>query len=251
MENAHPINGPGWATCRECVGIQTVELTCIVCDKAKCLEEFAKNQRRDRDNARCLACVQIHGETDPVTDENKMIEVDSSTTTGLSVTSSQIGGESIIFSATQCRTALQSPKYAGSASSFAIDDIDEFEPDNSLGGGVWISSDRAGKGLVLGGSGIELPSHGPQGIARRRQSDGTASIHSEWSKWGIDVNKPPLSSDSRRLPPLRKESKFAKVRSAAAVKTQAPSMRLPESTGTSVNMYEEEVEECGDISNYI
>lgn len=45
------ISGPGVAACRDCVGGQTVELTCIICDRTKSLESFSKVQRQNPDNA--------------------------------------------------------------------------------------------------------------------------------------------------------------------------------------------------------
>ena len=42
---------PGIAKCRDCVGGQTVELTCCICDKTKGLDHFSKNQRRDANEA--------------------------------------------------------------------------------------------------------------------------------------------------------------------------------------------------------
>jgi hypothetical protein len=51
VQGGRALTGPGHAKCRECVGGQTVELRCIVCDEAKSSEEFARNQRHDRDFA--------------------------------------------------------------------------------------------------------------------------------------------------------------------------------------------------------
>ena len=68
----------GWITCRACVGVQKAEMQCVVCEKVKGLDGFAKTQRRDPDNAvsclpnrrqvetcdsslqRCLICVAVH-----------------------------------------------------------------------------------------------------------------------------------------------------------------------------------------------
>lgn len=51
VQGGRALTGPGLAKCRECVGGQTVELRCVICDETKGLEEFAKNQRHDRDHA--------------------------------------------------------------------------------------------------------------------------------------------------------------------------------------------------------
>lgn len=51
LKGATALNGPGYAKCRTCVGNQTVELTCMSCDKVKGLDEFAKSQRHNPDTA--------------------------------------------------------------------------------------------------------------------------------------------------------------------------------------------------------
>lgn len=51
LYGATSMGGPGYAKCRNCVGGQTVELTCCICDKTKGLEHFSKNQRHDPDSA--------------------------------------------------------------------------------------------------------------------------------------------------------------------------------------------------------
>lgn len=90
--DGNPTSGPGLAKCRHCVGSQSVELTCTVCDRTKGLEDFAKSQRANRDNAvcdmsrsfrrpfyrltwlkRCLACVQRLGLVDPVIEGRKLL----------------------------------------------------------------------------------------------------------------------------------------------------------------------------------
>lgn len=45
------LKGPGYARCRTCAGGQAVEMKCVVCRTTKCLDEFAKSQRSNRDNA--------------------------------------------------------------------------------------------------------------------------------------------------------------------------------------------------------
>lgn len=53
-EGAKALSGRAYARCRYCVSGQAVELRCCVCDKTKGLEDFAKNQRGNRDTAVCL-----------------------------------------------------------------------------------------------------------------------------------------------------------------------------------------------------
>jgi len=47
-------------TCMTCTPQQTTELTCVICDKRKGLEQFAKAQRRHPTKARCKKCVEFH-----------------------------------------------------------------------------------------------------------------------------------------------------------------------------------------------
>ena len=49
----------GWITCKACTSQQTVELQCTgKCGEWKPLEDFAKTQRRNRDNAKCKPCME-------------------------------------------------------------------------------------------------------------------------------------------------------------------------------------------------
>lgn len=52
-------------TCKTCTPGQTTELFCYICETAKGLDEFAKNQRKDPDKARCTKCVTKVLETEP------------------------------------------------------------------------------------------------------------------------------------------------------------------------------------------
>lgn len=57
-QGAPAVNGTGIAKCRTCVGGQTVELKCCICDKIKGLDEFAKAQRQFHDTAVCaFVCI--------------------------------------------------------------------------------------------------------------------------------------------------------------------------------------------------
>lgn len=56
LRNAMAVQGEraslqGHAKCRDCVGGPNVELRCSICDQTKGLEDFAKNQRQNRDAA--------------------------------------------------------------------------------------------------------------------------------------------------------------------------------------------------------
>lgn len=66
-------------TCTLCTAGQTVELKCYVCDKVKGLHEFAKNQRKDPDNARCIKCVDSDITAEPdLHADHPNVPVDSS-----------------------------------------------------------------------------------------------------------------------------------------------------------------------------
>ncbi|CDH56129.1 hypothetical protein RO3G_16263 [Lichtheimia corymbifera JMRC:FSU:9682] len=51
-------------TCKQCTAKQTVTLTCMTCTKTKPLEQFARNQRRHNEKARCLKCMKKREEED-------------------------------------------------------------------------------------------------------------------------------------------------------------------------------------------
>ncbi|KAK9760038.1 hypothetical protein K7432_016350 [Basidiobolus ranarum] len=51
------------ASCQLCTPPTNSELTCSLCEKTKSLKEFAKNQRKFHDLARCLDCMyELHTE---------------------------------------------------------------------------------------------------------------------------------------------------------------------------------------------
>ncbi|KAI5818216.1 hypothetical protein BZA77DRAFT_20414 [Pyronema omphalodes] len=52
-------------TCRDCTPQQTTELKCCICEKVKGLNFFANNQRRNRTEARCIACLSSVLEVEP------------------------------------------------------------------------------------------------------------------------------------------------------------------------------------------
>ncbi|PUU74389.1 Stc1 domain-domain-containing protein [Tuber borchii] len=52
-------------TCKDCTAQQTTELTCCVCSVTKPLNGFAKSQRKNPDQARCIDCVNKDLETEP------------------------------------------------------------------------------------------------------------------------------------------------------------------------------------------
>ncbi|KAI9316746.1 Stc1 domain-containing protein [Dichotomocladium elegans] len=66
----NPYAPAGWnnkkktVVCKQCTAKQTVNLTCMTCTKTKPLEQFAKNQRRHAEKARCLKCMKKREEED-------------------------------------------------------------------------------------------------------------------------------------------------------------------------------------------
>jgi hypothetical protein len=55
-------------TCKTCTPQQTTELRCCICETTKGLQDFAKNQRKNPDVARCIECVQMHVGMEPGVD---------------------------------------------------------------------------------------------------------------------------------------------------------------------------------------
>ncbi|KAE8393681.1 Stc1 domain-containing protein [Aspergillus alliaceus] len=210
VKGGRALTGPGHAKCRECVGGQTVELRCIICDQTKSLEEFAKNQRHDRDWARCLTCVQNHTETEPVLEEYKLLaESEMSTAQGTTAALSQA-----------------SDGYTYSTSAYEEDDEDEGDEDDySVGGGVWVEPERQEENTASKSKEREYIGYDRQGIPHRLVSSHAVapeSAHSSWASWGITANTTLANSpqggsfESPRpneppLSPQKKNSKFAKV----------------------------------------
>ncbi|KAE8145445.1 Stc1 domain-containing protein [Aspergillus avenaceus] len=209
LRGGKALTGPGHASCRTCVGGQTVELRCTICDQTKSLEQFAKNQRHDRDSARCMACVQSHTETEAVLEENKMImDNDMSTVQESTIMGSQ-PSETYPYAMSTC---------GGS---------DEDSDDGSIGGGVWIESERDQEGPTDKKKGREYTGYDQHGNPHRLVSSRPASggsVHTGWASWGVS----PISQatgntgiaprgqaygtpGSGRASTQRKSSKFAKV----------------------------------------
>ncbi|KAI8140733.1 hypothetical protein BJV82DRAFT_622298 [Fennellomyces sp. T-0311] len=66
----NPYAPPGWnkkpknITCKKCTAKQINSLQCMTCTETKPLEQFAKNQRRHSEKARCLKCMKKREEED-------------------------------------------------------------------------------------------------------------------------------------------------------------------------------------------
>ncbi|OJJ32436.1 hypothetical protein ASPWEDRAFT_44552 [Aspergillus wentii DTO 134E9] len=221
------ISGHG-AKCRQCVGGQTVELKCCICDKIKGLDEFAKSQRQNRDSARCLNCVQNHAEADPVLEEHKLLtEGEFSTIQDTTVTASQIDDGSLIESRKRYNSVTR-------------DGSDEDDDDLSVGGGVWVETERGDENSTNKGKGLMFTAFDPQGNAHRRTTQsGPGSIHSGWASLGVTPRTLPPPNQQQK----KRTSNFAKVPGKRFEKHEAPTMRVPEPAGEIIPSDDEDEDE--------
>ncbi|KAL3439425.1 Stc1 domain-containing protein [Aspergillus tetrazonus] len=176
----------GHATCRGCTSGQVMELRCCVCDQVKGLDEFAINQRKEHEFARCLVCVQGHKDAEPVIDENKLLaEGDLLSTTQGTIT--------------HFGWVYKSPTSYGPCHGSSFADVTDNVPS---GGGVWIEPERH-----------EINSSRRKGLSSYNNSQrnlaafNANSIHSGWASFGVQRSEAAASvlSDGR-------EGKFAKVK---------------------------------------
>ncbi|OJJ80614.1 uncharacterized protein ASPGLDRAFT_51475 [Aspergillus glaucus CBS 516.65] len=236
-QGARAVNGTGIAKCRTCVGGQTVELKCCICDKIKGLEDFAKAQRQLHDTARCLNCVQFITDTELV-DEQKLIPESELTTQDTALTRSQFDDESL--AATTNRLNLNSP-YARSG--FSV--LEEEDDDLSIGGGVWVESESGNDENSLSkGKSRMYTSFDASSTAHRRVTDsqsggydsfrgnGNGQVYAlKYQSAAAQVPNVRTGNTLPRLPlPKKKASNFAKVPGRRVPANEAPSMRVPEST---------------------
>ncbi|KAL1999186.1 hypothetical protein VTN02DRAFT_4932 [Thermoascus thermophilus] len=250
------LNGPGYAKCRTCVGAQSAEMTCIICDKTKSLDNFARSQRRNPDTARCLNCVQDDLDADPILEDKMLAQSDTSAMYGSTTATSQYdeGTTQKSFDLDERRSALR-----GTASSVATTDYDDDDDDGSVGGGVWVEPDREGsKADSNKERGRAFTAFDPQGLGHQRvssPSEAARSVHSGWASWGL---KPPVAGRDRQdkptsyQPPVRKRNPgFAKIPGARFEKHEAPSLRIPESKGLTLDQSDDEQDEDYDIENFM
>ncbi|PYH99604.1 hypothetical protein BO71DRAFT_170445 [Aspergillus ellipticus CBS 707.79] len=210
----------GRARCRNCTGGSLSELKCSICDQVKSMEDFAKNQRQERDTARCLNCVQKHSEADPVLEGQRLI-AEGKKATATSGTASQTGTNSM----------KGSGNASGTPSAYDDDDDDDLQ---SIGGGTWLEGHGAEKKASKGKE-RTFTGYDAQGKAHRMrfQPETAESVHSGWGNWGVTAGSTQRIT-SLRVPPKR-ESRFAKVKSPRFEKSEAPSMSVPEPTGQTVD----------------
>ncbi|KAL4803523.1 Stc1 domain-containing protein [Aspergillus unguis] len=197
----------GHANCRDCTGQQTMELNCCICHKTKGLDEFALNQRKEHENARCLSCVQSHRDAEPFVDQDRMI-------TGADLSTIQGTITSHIGSSMASTKFLSSSDAAGHHSSAAGATTDS----GPIGGGIWVEPERheanSSKGQALNNLtttyGSEI--HGNPAAIQGK------SVHSGWASLGIH------RSEAARSVCSDQERKFAKIKAyRPEVPKEAPS----------------------------
>lgn len=235
------INSPGYARCRNCVGGQAVEMRCSVCDQVKGLDQFAKAQRHNREMARCLACVQLHTEIEPIVNKARMIqgeEQDKDT---------KIGEEA---------DESNSDDFKDIRGSFVYGD--ESDEDESIGGGVWLEGERddkrnadadVDKGKGEGRMFTAFDQHGAAHTRRASISETEPrTIHSSLNSWRIKPGSLGSPSNPRRQP--KKEPRFAKIRAYKPPREEIPIMRRePEPAVETAHTDEEDSD--GDIEDYL
>ncbi|PLB55695.1 hypothetical protein P170DRAFT_471102 [Aspergillus steynii IBT 23096] len=200
------------AKCRDCVGTPNFELHCCICDQTKGLEDFAKNQRQNRDAARCLDCVQTHTDVEPVLEENKhLLGIEGS---AASVSTSQVGDE----------------MYADTTRKSFDRDEDVDDDASSIGGGVWLETGNNAKAMSGGKiTGDRGNASGSQGNLHRRTaapSEASQSVHGGWGSWGVTLSsQAAFSSNNNYAAQTTSRSRFAKIPAARPERSEISTMR--------------------------
>ncbi|KAI9044056.1 uncharacterized protein KD926_001879 [Aspergillus affinis] len=230
LRNVIVVQGPraahgAHARCRVCVGGPNSEIRCYICDQTKGLEEFAKNQRQNRDIARCLNCVQNHTDAEPVLEENKhLLEIDGTAT---SIATSQLGDE-------MSANTTRKPSEKG-------EDVDD---ETSSGGGVWLEKGKHKASTEEKGSGYQSNAYGPQGNLHRRTaapSEVSQSVYRGWDSWGVtaSASNTGFSGYNYSSPAPRRSSNFARIPAVRAERSDAPTKCEPEPSRPSVESDDE------------
>ncbi|KAE8414851.1 Stc1 domain-containing protein [Aspergillus pseudocaelatus] len=213
VQGGRALTGPGLAKCRECVGGQTVELRCAMCDETKGLEEFAKNQRHDRDRARCLACVQNHTETEPVLEEQKLLAESEMSTAQDTITSADDG-------------------YAYST---AYGEDEEDDDDYSIGGGVWVEPECPQGNPPTKSKEHEYTGYDQHGMPHLLNTPAATpnSVHSGWTSWEIEASSAQANTLRAGKPSpsvQKKNSNFAKIPRMRVERSDLRTSRTPAPT---------------------
>ncbi|KAK1143475.1 hypothetical protein N8T08_006281 [Aspergillus melleus] len=219
------------AKCRDCVGGPNLEIRCFVCDQTKGLEEFAKNQRQNRDTARCLSCVQNHADVEPLLEENKhLLEIEGMAP---SIATSQVGDT---MSADATRRSSE-----------------KSEDDEISSGGVWLEKGKSKETTAGKVSGHQYNAYDPQGNLHRRSatpSQASPSVHGGWGSWGVTAasSKAALSSYNYSSP-TPKRSNFARIPSARTERSGAPTICEPKEARDAVESDDED--DNKDLEDYL
>ncbi|KAL5336456.1 hypothetical protein BJX70DRAFT_372808 [Aspergillus crustosus] len=171
-----------------CTGGQLTELKCCICEQVKGLSEFAINQRKEHEHARCLNCVQGHKDSEPILDENKLLTGSETSTTKGSITSSHVG--SSLAESTRRLTLSETPGNGSSSVNNASENVPH-------GGGIWVEPARHEAPSSKGGLGVS--SYNPYSDATVA-AGGAKSINSGWQTYGITSSRKTASvcSDAER-----------------------------------------------------
>ncbi|KAL4781617.1 Stc1 domain-containing protein [Aspergillus varians] len=220
----------GYAICRGCTGGQVMELRCSVCDQVKGLDDFAINQRKEHEFARCLDCVQGHKDAEPVIDENKLLTESELSTTQSTVIMSQVG--SSLAGSTRRITPSDAP-----GSSFA-----GVTDNGPVGGGVWVEPERHDANSSKG-RGLNLSSYDSYGPGNLADVDAN-SVHSGWALYDVQKSNGVVSVRS-----TEKDRKFAKVPAWRSEIPDKPPTRMPEVKGH-VGDYDDDDEEQ-DVTGFL
>ncbi|EFQ99283.1 hypothetical protein MGYG_02296 [Nannizzia gypsea CBS 118893] len=246
---------PGFAGCRTCISHQTVELTCCICDKTKSLEYFSKNQRSPPDTARCTNCVQSHLDAEPIAEVLRDMEEGEAPYDPSAVAESKpadaneiahfqhlsVNDEARPRKPVSHRKVVKPGNRAGVADS---------EDDVSFGG-VWVEQQDEGTTTTTVPEGakevVEFTAFDNKGTGHPRKTTVEPAL-----KPTMPEEKPAVPSavwnittKERRVATTRKRSNFAKVTGVRVSKDEAPTQRLPEPTGPTIDYDDDSDDECG------
>ncbi|PGH08516.1 hypothetical protein AJ80_07836 [Polytolypa hystricis UAMH7299] len=245
------IDGPGYASCLQCVGHQNFELNCCMCLKTKAVGDFSKSQRKDPDNARCYNCMQDQLETDPISHEVDQILADETTyatsntrSHGAEITLDSMGRLSLNInnnrrgeSTTSTNQAPTDIKEVRSSSNNGKKIVNQIAP----GGGVFLGQENKSPGNSSTGSSrrfmvdaIPFTAYDAQGRPHARAATPpsvASTVHGGWADFGI-------TRSNRQTPladkPTRPNDGFAKTKGPRVHKDEMPSMRIPEPAGQTI-----------------
>ncbi|EAW14164.1 uncharacterized protein ACLA_071970 [Aspergillus clavatus NRRL 1] len=226
--------------CRICTRNQTVELRCCVCDKIKGLDDFAKTQRQDRDTARCMNCVQSHAEAAPVLEEHKLLTETEPSTAYDTRTTNPFDEHSLVAS-TRKLTLRSVPLIAYRG--LGQPGKDEKNDDATfVAGSVSVERVQENAEISKDQGPLFFTAYDAQRVAHHRAaspSGAPKSVHTGWASWGVRPDANSQDADPERLTSKKRASKFAKVPGKRFEKHEAPTMRVPEPSGQTMDSDDE------------